>query len=175
MGKRVLALGSSFGGYHSAVALRKLLGREHTISVISSEDVFTFIPSLPWVLMGWRAPERIQFPVAESLRRKGIDFVQDTIVRADPDNNRVLGKNGEYDYDYLVAATGSELDFGAVPGLGPGEGHSHYGKPSLRPAGRSFRMVNGDNRSRAHTHIFLTSISYFFIRYRSWRSEMPRY
>lgn len=125
MGKQILVLGSSFGGYHSAIRLRKLLGKEHSIKVISSEDTFTFIPSLPWVMMGWREPSAIKFPVANSLRRKGIDFTQDTIVKADPDNNRVMGKQGEYHYDYLVAATGSELDFDAIPGLGPDKGHSH--------------------------------------------------
>jgi sulfide:quinone oxidoreductase len=125
MGKHIVILGSSFGGYHSARRLRKLLGSEHTIKVVSSEDVFTFIPSLPWVVMGWREPSAIQFPVAGRLQRMGVDFVQDTIVKAEPDKNRVIGRKGEYDYDYLVGATGSELDFAAIPGLGPEGGHSY--------------------------------------------------
>lgn len=125
MGKRILVLGSSFGGFTSAMALRKLLGREHSIRVVSSEDVFTFVPSLPWVVMGWRRPEKIQFPVGGALRRKGIEFVKDTIVKADPAANKVIGQNGEYEYDYLVAATGAELDFGAVEGLDPALGHCH--------------------------------------------------
>ncbi|OFZ92035.1 MAG: hypothetical protein A2V78_16810 [Betaproteobacteria bacterium RBG_16_64_18] len=125
MGKKILVLGSSFGGYHCAVTLRKLLRKEHAVRVVSSDDVFTFIPSLPWVIMGWREPAAIQFPVADSLRRKGIDFVQDTIVKADPDGNRVTGRKGDYEYDYLVAATGSELDFEAIPGLDPERGHGH--------------------------------------------------
>jgi len=125
MGKKILVLGSSFGGYHSALNLRKHLTREHSIKVVSSENEFTFIPSLPWVVMGWRKPSAIQFPVAGSLGRKGIDFVQDTIVRADPENNRVIGEKGEYEYDYLIAATGSELDYEAIPGLGPEKGHSY--------------------------------------------------
>ncbi|MDH5510436.1 MAG: FAD-dependent oxidoreductase [Nitrospinota bacterium] len=125
MGKRILVLGSSFGGYRTATALRKRLGKEHSIRVVSSENVFTFVPSLPWVIVGWREPAAIQFPVADSLARKGIDFTQDTIVKVDPDNNRVAGRNGDYEYDYLVAATGSELDFEAIPGLGPDKGHSH--------------------------------------------------
>ena len=125
MGKRILVLGSSFGGYRCAAGLLKRLGSEHTIKVVSSEEVFTFVPSLPWVVMGWRDPAAIQFPVAESLRRKGVEFEQDTIVKADPENNRVTGRKGDYEYDYLVAATGSELDFDAIPGLGPDRGHSY--------------------------------------------------
>ncbi|HEB73570.1 MAG TPA: sulfide:quinone reductase, partial [Nitrospirae bacterium] len=52
MGKKILVLGSSFGGYHCALNLRKLLGKEHSIQVVSSDDTFTFVPSLPWVVMG---------------------------------------------------------------------------------------------------------------------------
>ncbi len=124
MGKKILVLGSSFGGYHCALNLRKLLGKEHSIQVVSSDDTFTFVPSLPWVVMGLREPSAIQFPVAKSLRSKGIEFICDTIVKADPEKNRVTGKAGEYNYDYLVVATGSELDFPAVPGLGPEGGYS---------------------------------------------------
>jgi sulfide:quinone oxidoreductase len=124
MGKQILVIGSSFGGYHSALNLRKLLGKKHSIKVVSREDVFTFIPSLPWVVMGWRNPAAIQFPIAKRLKRLGIEFVKDAIVKAEPDKNRVVGEKGEYNYDYLVAATGSELDFSAVNGLGPYEGFS---------------------------------------------------
>jgi sulfide:quinone oxidoreductase len=124
MGKNILVLGASFGGYHCALELRKRLGKEHSIQVVASDDQFTFVPALPWVVMGWREPSAIQFPVAKSLRRKGIEFTQDTIVKAEPDKNRVTGKAGVYEYDYLVTATGSELDFAAVPGLGPDGGYS---------------------------------------------------
>ncbi|HJM83625.1 MAG TPA: FAD-dependent oxidoreductase [Nitrospinota bacterium] len=125
MSKRILVLGSSFGGYHSAISLRKLLGKEHHIKVVSAEDIFTFVPSLPWVAMGWRNPSAIKFHVVDSLRSKGIEFVQDTVVKADPDNCSVTGEKDEYEYDYLVAATGSELDFAAIPGLGPDIGNSY--------------------------------------------------
>lgn len=125
MSKKIIVLGSSFGGYHSAITLQKHLGKKHQIQVISSEDVFTFIPSLPWVIMGWRKPEAIQFNVTNSFRKLGIDFVQDIIVKAEPDKNRVIGKKGEYDYDYLVAATGSELDFEAINGINPDHGYNH--------------------------------------------------
>ena len=125
MKKKIIVLGSSFGGLHSAIALRKHLGKKHQIQVVSSEDVFTFLPSLPWVIIGWRKPESIQFNVAERFLKLGIDFVQDIIIKTEPDKNRVTGKKGEYDYDYLVAATGSELDFDAVKGISPEHGYSH--------------------------------------------------
>ncbi len=125
MGKRILVLGSSFGGLNAALRLRKLLGDAHQITVVSTDPLFTFVPSLPWVALGWREPSAIQHPVAERLRKAGIPHVQDTIAKLEPAACRAIGKNGIYEYDYLVAATGSELDFAAVPGFGPDGGHSY--------------------------------------------------
>lgn len=125
MGKRILVLGSSFGGFNAAMRLRKLLGGAHDITVVSADPLFTFIPSLPWVAMGWREPSAIQHPVAARLWRAGIRHTQDAITKLEPAACRAIGKSGVYEYDYLVAATGSELDFAAAPGLGPDGGHSH--------------------------------------------------
>jgi sulfide:quinone oxidoreductase len=124
-GKRVLVLGSSFGGYHAALKLRKLLGKEHTVNVVSSSDSFTFLPSLPWVLTGRSNPDNLRLNIKRNYEKAGIEFTQDTIVRAEPEKNKVVGKNDAYGYDYLVAATGSELDFAAIPGFGPEGGYTH--------------------------------------------------
>ncbi|MBI5814738.1 MAG: FAD-dependent oxidoreductase [Nitrospinae bacterium] len=125
MGKRIVVSGSSFGGFNAAVALRYSLGPTDDVTVVSSEKMFTFVPSLPWVAMGWKNPEDIQADVAVRLGKLGIKFIHDTIVKAEPDKCRVRGSAGEYDYDYLVAATGSELDFSAIPGMGPEGGNSY--------------------------------------------------
>lgn len=125
MGKRILVLGSSFGGFNAALRLRKLLGGAHDITVVSADPLFTFMPSLPWVAMGWREPAAIQHPVAVRLWNAGIRHIQDTVIKLEPAACRAIGKASVYEYDYLVAATGSELDFAAVPGMGPDGGHSH--------------------------------------------------
>lgn len=125
MSKRVLVLGSSFGGYNTAISLKKQMSADVDITVVATDDVFTFIPSLPWVVAGWKAPEKIQTPVADKLGRAGIKFVKDTITKLYPAENRAQGVAGEYGYDYAVLATGSELDFAAVPGMGPEGGNSY--------------------------------------------------
>lgn len=133
MGKRVLVLGSSFGGYTAAMTLKKLVPADVEVTVVSTDDVFTFIPSLPWVVAGWKAPEKIQTPVADKFGRAGVGFFKDTIVKLHPSENRAQGVVGDYGYDYVVIATGSELDFAAVPGMGP-EGGNSYGIFSVNQA-----------------------------------------
>jgi sulfide:quinone oxidoreductase len=51
--------------------MRELLPKEHRITVVSAVDYFQFVPSNPWVAVGWRKREEI-VPIAPLLERKGI-------------------------------------------------------------------------------------------------------
>ena len=50
----VVILGAGLGGTIMAYELRDLLGRGHTISVVSKGSTYSFVPSNPWVAVGWR-------------------------------------------------------------------------------------------------------------------------
>ncbi len=124
-GKKIVVIGGSFGGVNAAYALRRALGRDVAITVISKEAEFTFLPSLPWVIMGWRDPARLQIPLAEPLARRGIRFVHAAVEELNPAKNEVRAGNERFAYDVLVVATGAQLDYAAVPGTGPAGGHTH--------------------------------------------------
>lgn len=120
---RVVVVGGSFGGVNAAYALRRKLGDQAKITLISSDPVFTFVPSLPWVMMGWRRPEAIRVPLARPLAGKGIAFVHDAVTAIDPDAQMVVTNGGQrLPYDYLVVSTGAELDWSNVPGSDPALG-----------------------------------------------------
>lgn len=121
--KRLVIVGGSFGGINAAYALRRKLGDRAEITVISRDAEFTFIPSLPWVILGWRNPARLQVPLAGPLARRGIRFVHREVLALLPDRAEVRTADETFPYDYLVIASGAELDYAAVPGLGP-EGHT---------------------------------------------------
>jgi len=116
---RILIIGGSFGGLTTAFELRRHLGRKAEIAVLSDTERFTFLPSLPWVAMGWKRPEEVVFDIRRPLAAKGIEFVREAATAIDPARQKVIAGNQEFPYDYLVVATGSDLDFAAVPGLGP--------------------------------------------------------
>jgi len=120
---RVVIIGASIGGLPAAYESRALLGKKHTVTVISNVDYFQFVPSNPWVSVGWRTRKDITFPLAPALRKRGIEFVQAAAERIEPEQNRVITAKGEVPYDYLIIATGPKLNFPAVPGLGP-SGHT---------------------------------------------------
>jgi sulfide:quinone oxidoreductase len=121
---RMVVIGGSFGGLTAAFELRRLLGKKAEVTVVSDMDRFVFVPSLPWVSMGYRSAEDIAFPLKRILERKGISFRHEEAKGVDADSSKVAFDSGELPYDYLVIATGPTLAFNEVPGLGPDGGHT---------------------------------------------------
>lgn len=122
--KRVVVVGGSFGGVNAAYELRRRLPQDAELTVISREAEFTFIPSLPWVVMGWSDPARLRVPLDAPLRRRGIGFVHGEAKELDAQRCEVRTASQVYPYDALVIACGAELDYAAVPGLGPEAGNT---------------------------------------------------
>ncbi|MEE8329000.1 MAG: FAD-dependent oxidoreductase [Thermodesulfovibrionia bacterium] len=121
---RIVIIGGSFGGLTTAFELRRHLGKKAEITLLSDRDEFVFIPSLPWVAMGWKRPEDITLSLDAILKPKGIKFIHEEAEGVDADASKVVTKSQEIPYDYLVIATGPALVFSAVPGLGPAGGHT---------------------------------------------------
>ena len=123
---RAVVIGGSFGGVNAAYQLRRKLGSRVEVTLISAEADFTFIPSLPWVMMGWRKPDAVKVPLAKPLERKGVSFIHDRATAIDPQAQTVTTATGKvFSYDHLVLATGSDLDWSNVPGSDPAEGIVH--------------------------------------------------
>ena len=121
---RIVVLGAGTGGLPAAYELREAFGSVHRITVVNASADFQFVPSNPWVGIGWRRREDITFPIAPCLERKGIDFLAGRVNRIDAQASRLEMADGEpVDYDYLLIATGPKLAFDEVPGSGP-EGHT---------------------------------------------------
>lgn len=122
----IVILGAGLGGMPAAYEMREALGEQHQITLINASDSFQFVPSNPWLAVGWRKREDITFPVAPYLERKGIKFIAQTVTKIEAEQNRlVLGDNGTVNYDYLVICTGPKLAFDEVPGAGPHGGYTH--------------------------------------------------
>ena len=55
---RVVIIGASIGGLPAAYEARELLAKKHKVTVISNVESFHFVPSNPWVAVGWRTSGR---------------------------------------------------------------------------------------------------------------------
>jgi sulfide:quinone oxidoreductase len=121
----IIVLGAGIGGLPAAYELREHLGAEHRITVVNATDYFQFVPSNPWVAVGWRKRDDITLAIQPALQKKGIAFVAQAVQRIDAQGSCLELANGErLAYDYLVITTGPKLAFDEVPGAGP-TGHTH--------------------------------------------------
>ena len=137
----VVIVGGSFGGVNAAYQLRRKLGDRVEITLVSAEPDFTFIPSLPWVMMGWRRPEALKVPLARPLAGKGVDFVNERATAIDPSAQTVTTASGKaFGYDHLVLATGADLDWADRARLRPRRGRrAHLLHRPSRPSPRERR------------------------------------
>jgi len=116
----IVILGAGIGGLPAAYEMREALGAEHQITVINAVDYFQFVPSNPWVAVGWRTREKVTIPIRPYLERKGIAFIAQAVSKIDAEQNMLtLANNESVKYDYLVITTGPKLAFDEVPGAGP--------------------------------------------------------
>jgi sulfide:quinone oxidoreductase len=123
---KIIIMGAGLGGMPAAYDMRELLPPEHQITVVSAVDYFQFVPSNPWVAVGWRKRDDIVLKIAPLLERKGIAFVPKAVTTIDAEARRLTLEGGDsLDYDYLVITTGPKLSFDEVPGAGPHGGHTH--------------------------------------------------
>lgn len=116
----VVVVGASTGGLPAAYELRAALGNLHRVSVVSNTPIFHFVPSNPWVAVGWRSRRQISFDLAPVLEQKGIHFYDSGVTGIEAKDNRLTLADGtSLDYDYLVIATGPKLAFDEIEGFGP--------------------------------------------------------
>lgn len=136
---RIAVLGAGISGHTAALHLRRKLGREHTITVVSPNTDWNWIPSNIWVGVGKMKEQKVVFPLTPIYKRKGIEFKQARAVALWPEGDAddpagavdIIytdpAREGETErirYDYVINATGPKLNFGATPGLGPEAGGS---------------------------------------------------
>jgi len=120
----IIIIGASTGGLPAAYEMRAAIDSEHQVTVISNTPVFHFVPSNPWIAVGWRKRKDTSFNIESYVKAKGIGFSSAgvTEIRAE-DNQLLLGDGSTMDYDYLIVATGPKLAFEEIEGLGP-EGYT---------------------------------------------------
>ena len=121
----VVVLGAGLGGTLVTYELLPHLGPGVRLTLIGQDTRYHFVPSNPWVAVGWRERADIEADLAGVMQRKGVRYLTQGAKRVDPQARRVELNDGEsLTYDYLVIATGPDLAFDEIEGLGP-NGHTH--------------------------------------------------
>jgi sulfide:quinone oxidoreductase len=119
-GSRIVVLGAGLGGTLAAYEIAEAVKGKASVHVVSKGDDYWFVPSNPWVAVGWRQPEALRVHLPPVMARRGIGFNGSGAKRVDPEANRIeLNDGTSMDYDYLVIATGPDLAWDEIEGFGP--------------------------------------------------------
>lgn len=117
---KIVVLGAGTGGMPAAYEVKEALGAEHEVMVVNERQEFRFVPSNPWVAVGWREAGAVTMPIEKYLAKKKIGFKCARVDKIDADTNQLVTGEGEIiDYDYLIIATGPRLAFDQIEGAGP--------------------------------------------------------
>lgn len=111
---RVVIIGAGFGGLKAA----RVLARSGVdILLIDRNNYHTFIPLLYQVAAAELKPEQIVYPVRSVLRKMpNARFLRAEVKRVDFHSQVVETDGPTIPYDFLVLATGSQVQYLGVPG-----------------------------------------------------------
>ena len=116
----IVIMGAGLGGAVMAYEMKDKMRPQDKLTVVTKDPIYHFVPSNPWVAVGWRSRQSVEVDLAPTLAKRGIAFKPVPVVKVFPDENRLeLADGSAIRYDYLVIATGPELAFDEVEGLGP--------------------------------------------------------
>ncbi len=116
----IVIMGAGLGGAIMAYEMKDKMRPQDKLTVVTKDPIYHFVPSNPWVVVGWRSRQSVEVDLAPTLAKRGIAFKPVPVVKVFPNENRLeLADGSAIRYDYLVIATGPELAFDEIEGLGP--------------------------------------------------------
>lgn len=106
---RVIIIGAGFGGVEAA---RKFKDKEVEVLLIDRNNFHTFQPLMYQVATGTLAADAISFPIRKMFKSQmNFHFRMAEVKKIDEKSKIVTTSVGDYDYDYLIVATGATSNF----------------------------------------------------------------
>lgn len=114
----VVIIGAGAGGMAIANRLSQQL-RGGRITVVEARETHHYQPGWTLVASGVWAPGKTTRPNSQFMPTN-VDWIRSSAAGFDPDQRQVTLENGQtLNYDYLVVATGLQLNYGEIEGMSP--------------------------------------------------------
>jgi NADH dehydrogenase len=116
--KRVVVVGSGFGGLEAVTQLDAIFDRDPNVEILllSDQNYLLFTPLLPQIASSFTDPRHIIQAVREIRGRRKFVFRRETVRSVDTANRRLTLDSGSIDYDALILGPGSRTEFFNTPG-----------------------------------------------------------
>lgn len=127
---KVVIIGGGAAGICVAARLMRYLNNPD-ITIIDPSDTHYYQPGFTLIASGVYKPDEVCRNQKDCIP-SGVKWIKDSVVALDPDNRSIsTEKNGTVKYDFLVLATGLEINWNGVEGisretLGQGDAHCIY-------------------------------------------------
>lgn len=106
---RVIIIGGGFGGVEAA---KQFKDKEVEVLLIDRNNFHTFQPLMYQVATGTLAADAISFPIRKMFKsQQNFRFRMAEVLQIDQKEKIVKTSVGDYDYDYLIIATGATSNF----------------------------------------------------------------
>ena len=106
---RVVIIGAGFGGIEVA---KKLKNKEVEVLLLDRNNFHTFQPLMYQVATGTLSADSISFPIRKMFKsQENFSFRIAEVNHIDSSNKTVQTNIGDFEYDYLVVATGATTNF----------------------------------------------------------------
>lgn len=107
--KKIVLIGGGFAGLHLA---KQLSNRDFDILLIDKQNHHQFQPLFYQVACAMLEPSNISFPFRKVFQRsKNIDIRLAEVTKIVTESNKIETTIGDFEYDYLVIATGCKTNF----------------------------------------------------------------
>jgi sulfide:quinone oxidoreductase len=116
--KKIVILGAGTGGTIMANKLRKTLSRdEWEITIVDKDKTHYYQPGFLFIPFGIYSREDVIKPKSDFIP-PSVNVIYSDIDKVEPAENRVLLEGGQVlNYDFLVVATGTDINPDETPGL----------------------------------------------------------
>lgn len=108
--KKIIIIGAGFAGLSAAKKLCHTRNKLE-ITLIDKRLTSDFLPMLPDIIGRDIRPEALSFSIKDFCQALGITFINEKVTSLDLESKRVLTDRNQYEYDYLVIASGSQTTF----------------------------------------------------------------
>ncbi len=118
---KIVVIGAGYAGVLASKKLEKKLRKQKLadsteITLIDKHPYHTMLTELHEVAACRVGEESVKMNLDQIFAGRKVNVVLDTVTNVDFENNKIQGKDGSYDYDYLVLAAGSKPTYFGVEG-----------------------------------------------------------
>ena len=118
VGKRLVLAGGGHAHLTVLAKLGELIAMGHRVTLVSPSGYHYYSGMGPGLLAGIYDPREVRFNVKKMVQDRGGSFLEDRVVRIDPENRELLLESGRRTgYDVVSFNVGSEVAMGGIAGF----------------------------------------------------------